>query len=284
MIQEELATLTHLYSLLIDFFVNYSFQVIGAVIILIIGLIVARWIGKLTLRLCLRHNVDVTLSNFISSTIKLLLITMVAVICLGKFGISVAPFIAAIGAISLSIGLALQGVFSNYGAGFTIIITRPFVVGNTIRCNDVCGVVKEIHLAYTQLTTEDGELVTIPNKHIVGEVLVNSFENTIVEASIGISYAADPDKAIGLIKALLETNSAVVQDPAPQVGIAGFGDSSVEIAYRYWVPSKRLFELQFQVNSAIYSAFRETGIEIPFPQREVTLKTPLKAEQELERL
>lgn len=278
MIQEELATLTHLYSLLIDFFVNYSFQVIGAVIILIIGLIVARWVGKLTLRLCLRHNVDVTLSNFISSTIKLLLITMVAVICLGKFGISVAPFIAAIGAISLSIGLALQGVFSNYGAGFTIIITRPFVVGNTIRCNDVCGVVKEIHLAYTQLTTEDGELVTIPNKHIVGEVLVNSFENTIVEASIGISYAADPDKAIDLIKALLETNSAVVQDQPPQVGIAAFGDSSVEIAYRYWVPSKRLFDIQFQVNSAIYSGFRETGIEIPFPQREVTFKTPLKTE------
>ncbi|BBB26020.1 mechanosensitive ion channel family protein [Amphritea japonica] len=276
MIQEELATLTHFYGLIIDFFVNYSFQVIGAVIILIIGLIVARWVGRLTLRLCLRHNVDVTLSNFISSTIKLLLITMVAVICLGKFGISVAPFIAAIGAISLSIGLALQGVFSNYGAGFTIIITRPFVVGNTIRCNDVCGVVEEIHLAYTQLSTEDGEVVTIPNKHIVGEVLINSFENTIVEASIGISYAADPDKAIELIKALLESNSAVVQTTAPQVGIADFGDSSVNIAYRYWVPSKQLFEIQFQVNSAIYSAFRETGIEIPFPQREVTLKTVLQ--------
>ena len=284
MIQEELATLTHLYGLLIDFFVNYSFQVIGAVIILIIGLIVARWVGKLVLRLCLRHNVDVTLSNFISSTIKLLLITMVAIVCLGKFGISVAPFIAAIGAISLSIGLALQGVFSNYGAGFTIIITRPFVVGNTIRCNDVTGVVEAIHLAYTQLITEDGELVTIPNKHIVGEVLVNSFENTIIEASIGISYAADPDKAIKLIKELLETNNGVVQDKAPLVGIAGFGDSSLEIAYRYWVPSKSLFEIQFQVNSAIYSAFREAGIEIPFPQREVTFKTPLTTEQKQEQL
>ncbi|MBR9867276.1 MAG: mechanosensitive ion channel [Oceanospirillales bacterium] len=273
MIKDELATLTQFYTLIIDFFVNYSFQVIGAVIILIIGLIIARWIGKLTLRLCLRNNVDVTLSNFISSTVKLLMIAMVAVICLGKFGISVAPFIAAIGAISLSIGLALQGVFSNYGAGFTIILTRPFVVGNTIRCNDVCGVVEEIRLAYTQLSTEDGEIITIPNKHIVGEVLINSFENTIVEATIGISYSASPDRAIELIRQQLDANPAIVQDPAPQVGIADFGDSSVNIAYRYWVPTRQQFELQFQINGAVYTAFREAGVEIPFPQREVTLKT-----------
>lgn len=273
MIKDELATLTQFYTLIIDFFVNYSFQVIGALIILIIGLIIARWIGKLTLRLCLRHNVDVTLSNFISSTVKLLMIAMVAVICLGKFGISVAPFIAAIGAISLSIGLALQGVFSNYGAGFTIILTRPFVVGNTIRCNDVCGVVEEIRLAYTQLSTEDGEIITIPNKHIVGEVLINSFENTIVEATIGISYSASPDTAIELIRQQLDANPAIVQDPAPQVGIADFGDSAVNIAYRYWVPTRQQFELQFQINHAVYTAFREAGVEIPFPQREVTLKT-----------
>ena len=204
---------------------------------------------------------------------------MVAVICLGKFGISVAPFIAAIGAISLSIGLALQGVFSNYGAGFTIILTRPFVVGNTIRCNDVCGVVEEIRLAYTQLSTEDGEIITIPNKHIVGEVLINSFENTIVEASIGISYSASPDSAIRLISQQLHANPAIVQDPAPQVGIADFGDSSVNIAYRYWVPTKQQFELQFQINRAVYTAFREAGVEIPFPQREVTLKTPQPEEE-----
>ncbi|SEQ67590.1 small conductance mechanosensitive channel [Amphritea atlantica] len=279
MIKDELATLTQFYTLIIDFFVNYSFQVIGAIIILIIGLIIARWVGKLTLRVCLRHNVDVTLSNFISSTVKLLLIAMVAVICLGKFGISVAPFIAAIGAVSLSIGLALQGVFSNYGAGFTIILTRPFVVGNTIRCNDVCGVVEEIRLAYTQLSTEDGEIITIPNKHIVGEVLINSFENTLVEGAIGISYSASPDRAIELTRQQLLNHPSIVKDPAPQVGIASFGDSSVNIAYRYWVPTKQQFELQFQINGAVYQAFREAGVEIPFPQREVTLKTPRPEEE-----
>jgi len=271
MIEQELETISHFYTLIIDFFVNYSFQVIGAIIILIIGLIIARWVGNVVQRLCLKNNVDVTLSGFIGSTVRLLIVAMVMVICLGKFGISVAPFIAAIGAISLSIGLALQGVFSNYGAGFTIILTRPFVVGNTIRCNDVTGVVEEIRLAYTQLSTEDGEIITIPNKHIVGEVLVNSFENTIVEASIGISYSADYEQAIALIRAQLSQIENIIVDPAPQIGIAAFGDSSVDIAYRYWVPTKQYFDIQFQVNAAIYAAFRREQIEIPFPQREVTI-------------
>ncbi len=270
--QEELQNLTHFYTLIVDFFVNYSFQVIGAIIIFVLGLIIARWFGSVTLRLCERHEIDVTLRLFISNCVRLLFIAMVVVICLGKFGISIAPFVAAIGAISLSAGLALQGVFSNYGAGFTIVLTRPFVVGNTITINEITGVVEEIKLAYTLLSTEDGEIITIPNKHIVGEVITNSFGNKVVEASIGISYSSDANKAIELVRDVLAGFDDVTQEPAPQVGIEGFGDSSVDIAYRYWVPTQRYFEVQYQVNLEVYTAFKQANIEIPFPQREVTLK------------
>lgn len=269
---EELQTLTHFYTLIVDFFVNYSFQVIGAIIIFIIGLIIARWISNVTLRICERNEIDVTLRLFISNCVRLLFIAMVVVICLGKFGISVAPFVAAIGAISLSAGLALQGVFSNYGAGFTIVLTRPFVVGNTITINEITGVVEEIKLAYTLLATEDGEIITIPNKHIVGEVITNSFGNKVVEASIGISYSADANLAIEVVRNTLASFDEVTSEPAPQVGIEGFGDSSVNIGYRYWVPTQSYFEVQYQVNLALYNAFKEESIEIPFPQREVTLK------------
>ncbi|WP_370278195.1 mechanosensitive ion channel family protein [Pontibacterium sp.] len=270
--QEELKALTHFYTLIVDFFVNYSFQVIGAIIIFIIGLIIARWISNITLRICERNEIDVTLRLFISNCVRLLFIAMIVVICLGKFGISVAPFVAAIGAISLSAGLALQGVFSNYGAGFTIVLTRPFVVGNTITINEITGVVEEIKLAYTLLSTEDGEIITIPNKHIVGEVITNSFGNKVVEASIGISYSADANHAIEVVRNTLAGFNEITAEPAPQVGIEGFGDSSVDIGYRYWVPTQRYFEVQYQVNLALYNVFKEEGIEIPFPQREVTLK------------
>ena len=93
----------------------------------------------------------------------------------------------------------------------------------------------------------------------------------MVEAEIGISYSADPQRAIELIQAALNNHQTVVSDPQPQVGIASFGDSSVNIAYRYWVPTRQLFEIQFQINAAVYQAFRDNQIEIPFPQREVTL-------------
>ncbi|WP_415887916.1 mechanosensitive ion channel family protein [Neptuniibacter sp. QD37_6] len=271
-IQNELETITRLTNLVIDFFVNYSFQVIGAIIIFLIGLIVARSIGKFALKLCEKNSVDITLSLFIASTVKLLIIAMVLVICLGKFGISVAPFVAAIGAVSLSAGLALQGVFSNYGAGFTIILTRPFVVGNTITINEISGVVTEIKLAHTLLATEDGEIITIPNKHIVGEVITNSFANKVVEASVGISYSADPEVAIQVIKQSLAQFDELSQESPPQVGIEAFADSSINIAYRYWVPTDRYFEVQYQVNLAVFKALQTADIEIPFPQREVTLK------------
>lgn len=271
-IQKELETITRLTNIVIDFFVNYSFHVIGAIIIFLIGLLVARWVSQLALKICQKHNVDVTLGLFIASTVKLLIIAMVLVICLGKFGISVAPFVAAIGAISLSAGLALQGVFSNYGAGFTIILTRPFVVGNTIDVNGVSGIVTEIKLAYTVLSNEDGEMITIPNKHIVGEVIVNSFEHKIVEASIGISYHNQPEQAISIIVSTLQEFDEITSTPAPQVGIEAFADSSVNIAYRYWIPTDKYFEIQYQVNLAVFNAIQKAGIEIPFPQREVLLK------------
>lgn len=270
-IKNELETITRLSNMVIDFFVNYSFQVIGAIIIFLLGLMVARWIAKVVLRLCQKKSVDVTLSLFISSCVKLLIIAMVMIVCLGKFGISVAPFVAAIGAISLSLGLALQGVFSNYGAGFTIIITRPFTVGNTININEISGIVKEIRLAYTILDTEDGEMITIPNKHIVGEVIINSFENKVVEASVGISYHSDPQKAIELIRTALSRFEEIPTNPAPQIGIDQFADSSINIAYRYWVPTERFFEVQYQVNLAVFKALQNGGIEIPYPQREITI-------------
>lgn len=272
MINQELADLGVLYTTVIDFFVNYSFQVIGAILIFLLGLIVARWIGGMTLRLCERNEVDVTLRMFIASAVRLLIMAMVIVICLGKFGISIAPFVAALGAISLSVGLALQGVFSNYGAGFSLILTRPFVVGNTININGITGIVKEIRLAHTMLENEDGELITIPNKQIVGEVLINSFEYKVVEASIGISYSADPDQAISTIREVLQNLPEVSQETPPQIGIEGFGDSAVNIGYRYWLPTRQFFELQYRINGDIYNRFRQQQIGIPFPQREVTVR------------
>ncbi|ARU57926.1 small-conductance mechanosensitive channel [Oleiphilus messinensis] len=271
MIEQELQNIEKIYDLLINFFVNYSFQVIGAFIILIAGMIVSRWISRLLLAFFKRRNVDVTLAHFLANVAKIIVLVIFIVIALGKFGISVAPFVAAIGAVAFGASIALQGPVSNYGAGISIILTRLFRVGDTIKVHEYYGVVHEIKLANTTLETEDGEHIIIPNKKVVGEVLTNSFTAKVVESSVGVAYSSDPEQVINIIKELLAQQPEVVKTPDPQVGIEAFGDSSINIGLRYWIPTQQYYKVQYTINLAIFKALQENKIEIPFPQREVRI-------------
>ena len=255
------------------FLLQYGFQIVGAIIILLIGFKLAGWVAGLVGKLCERRKFDVTLSRFFANITRVAILTFVCIIALGKFGITIAPFIAALGAIAFGTSLALQGPLSNYGAGIAIILGRPFVVGNTIMVQGVSGVVEEVALAATILNTEDGEQITIPNRKIVGEILHNSFANKIVETSIGISYDDDPERAISVIREVLVDHQDVVQAPPPQIGIASFADSGIEIAMRYWAPSVMHNQVRFAVNAAVYRAITEAKITIPYPRREVQMLT-----------
>ena len=146
------------------------------------------WASRFVVKLCEKKQVDVTLRVFIGNIVKILIVIFVLIISLGKFGITVSPFIATLGAVALGLSLAIQGVFANFAAGIIIILTRPFVVGNTIVIKDTSGIVHEVKLATTILSTEDGERITVPNKHFLGEILYNSFAFKVVEAVVGISY------------------------------------------------------------------------------------------------
>jgi small conductance mechanosensitive channel len=264
--EKELENIQKFYNIIIEFFVNYSFQLIGAILIFILGVIVANKVSKAVSNLCTNHELDLTLTKFIVNIVKFGIIIAVTIIAVGKIGISITPFVAGIGAASLGAGLALQGTLSNYGAGLSIIIGRPFVVGNTISVQGVFGVVDEIRLAYTILLTEDGEKITIPNKHIIGEVLVNSFEYRVVESVVGIDYQCDPKEAINVIKTVLESfKNEIAQEPKAQVGIKAFGDFSINLELRYWAYTKAYFDTQYKVNLSIYEAFKTHGITIPFP-------------------
>ncbi len=254
---------------IIAFAVKYGLQVIYAILILIIGLIVARWLANMIVRVCEARNLDITFSRFLGNIVRLTVLAFVLIVVLGKFGITMTPFIAAIGAVAFGSSLALAGLLSNYGAGLSIILTRPFVVNDTIKIQGVRGVVEEVGLAATRLSTEDGEQITIPNKHIVGEILINSFENRVVETSIGISYDDDPHKAIKAIQEALKNISEIVDEPPPQIGIEEFADSSVNVGMRYWVPTKQYFQILYQANLAVYEALNRAEITIPFPQRDI---------------
>lgn len=269
---EEIRQIHAIYDMAVEFIVNYSFQLLGALLIIILGIWLGSKSANMVRRFCLRHDMDITLSAFFASTTKVVLVSIMTIIALGKVGISIGPFVAALGAVSLGAGLALQSPLSNYGAGLTLILTRPFVVGDTISVQTVTGIVKEVKLAYTLLTDEDDVDITIPNKHIIGEVIHNSHSNTLIELEVGISYQADPEQAIAVIRAALAgLGLNTSRDAIPEVGIDSFGDSNINIATRLWAPTSEHYHIRYRANSAIYAALKQASIEIAYPQREVRM-------------
>lgn len=269
LIQTELDLLSQAYQITVEFFTNYTFQLIGAIIIFLIGYVIAGKISNAVLKLCKKHDLDITLSQFLSNTAKMLIVVLITIIALGKLGISVTPFIAAIGAVSLGAGLALQGLLANYAAGFNIILIRPFVVGDTITVQGVTGIVKQVLLAYTVIADEDNVEITIPNKHIVGEVLHNSKGNSLLELSVGIAYKEDPLKAVELLEGVIDKLGIACKNKTPQIGIGEFADSAINLDLRIWTPTESLYAAKFEANKAIYLALQKANIEIPFPQRDV---------------
>ena len=268
---QELRQLQVVYDTIVNFFLTYSFQLLGALIILLIGMVIAGRVSKMVLRLCESKNLDITLSRFLANATKIFIIIMVAVICLNKIGISITPLVAAIGAASLGAGLAVQGLLSNYGAGFNIIFTRPFVVGDTIQVQGVHGQVRDIFLAYTVLVTEDGDVITIPNRHIVGEIIHNTQHSSLLELAVGVAYSSNLDQVIEVLLRAVQENEFSNEEKAPIVGISGFGDSSVDLEVRVWVPSDKINVARFSLNKLIWDTLKSNQIEIPFPQREVKM-------------
>jgi small conductance mechanosensitive channel len=267
----EIAEIENIYRMVTEFMVTYSFQFLGALLILAGGVFVANRVGRIVQRLCERNSLDVTLSNFVTGIARILVIAMVAVVALGKVGISIGPFLAAVGAISLGAGLAVQGLLSNYGAGLAIIVTRPFVVGDTISVQGVNGVVDEVGLSSTRLLNEDNVRITIPNRHIMGEIIHNSQRDRLIELGVGIAYESDPVQALKVIRSALEEMPDLSSDHPVLVGIEAFGDSSIDLGVRFWGPTQKLFAMRYEANALIFAALKEAQIHVPFPQREVRM-------------
>lgn len=250
----------------VEFLVGYSFQIVGAVLILIVGFFLARWLATLVFRIAATYKLDLTLSRFLAGFVKATVLVFAGLIALGTFGVTLSPLVAVLGAAALGTTYAVQAPLSNLGAGFTIIFGRPFSLGDTITVAGVSGVVEEIKLSCTLLETDEGVRVAVPNKHIVGEIIHNSGRCAVVEGEIGVSYDAEPEQALAVIRDTLASFPEVARAPVPQIGIQKFADSAVLIAFRYWTPPKQRFQVSSAVNLAVYKALQAAAIKIPFPQ------------------
>ena len=258
--QEDLEAVSQLLDTVIGFAISYGFQLLGALVVLIIGVFVSNWIARRAVTFGVRKAFDPTLTKFFANVIRIVLLGFVIIITLGNFGITITPFIALAGAAAFGATLALQGVLSNYGAGLAIILSRPFVVGDTITVRQTNGVVDEIKLGATVLRGEDDEIITVPNRQIMGEILVNSQTRRVVEGKIILPTTTDTDSAIQIVLEALTQAPEIMPDSTPQVGIHEFGYAGIVLGYRLWVPSLNYFPARFAVNGRILSALDRAKI------------------------
>ncbi|MCG6115736.1 MAG: mechanosensitive ion channel family protein [Mesorhizobium sp.] len=252
--------------------VAYSFSVLGALVLLIAGYIVAglveRWASAAMGRI---SGFDETLRRFFSKAVRYAVLVFVGVTVLAQFGVQTASIIAALGAAGLAIGLALQGTLQNIAAGIMILVLRPFRVGEFITAGDISGGVQEVGLFATELKTFDGIYMLVPNNQLWNTAVTNFSRNATrsTDMATGIAYENDLDLAIATIRDLVQADERVLQEPAPIVFVSDLADSSVILTARYWTSSGNWFDTKLHFRKAIKAALEEKGISIPFPQREV---------------
>jgi small conductance mechanosensitive channel len=251
----------------------YGLQVVGAIVILVVGLIAARLIAGLARRIMKRAQVEATLISFGRSVIHFILVAVVILAALNQVGFQTTSLIAVLGAAALAVGLALRGHLSNLAAGVIILVSRPFRINDFIEVAGAEGTVEAISLLTTRIKTADGKTVFLPNAKAVTEKLTNFSLRPVrrIDLVIGIGYEQDIDRAKQVARAVVESDPRVVADPALRVDVLDLADSSVNLAVRPWVRRQDYWDARVEILERLKKAFDQAGVSIPFPQREVIL-------------
>lgn len=254
-----------------DFAVNYGIKVVGAIVILIGGRIVAGLLRSGVLRAMGKGNVDQTLAMFFGRLVFITVMVFTVLAALAKFGVQTASFVAVLGAAGFAVGFAMQGSLSNFAAGVMLLVFRPFKVGDFVDAAGVAGTVKEIALFTTTLATPDNVKIIVGNGAIFGSTIKNysAYDNRRCDLLIGIGYSSDIQKAIEVMEGLIKADERVQDDPAHQIAVSELADSSVNFVVRMWCAKEDYWGLKFDMTRAIKESFDEAGIEIPFPQRTI---------------
>jgi small conductance mechanosensitive channel len=253
-------------------FVEYGMSIIGAVLILFIGWTIAGWASrKVVKKARTSEKIDETLIPILGQTVRILLIVVTILAVLNQFGVETASIIAVLGASALAIGLALQGTLSNVAAGAMLLILRPFKVGDAVSIGGTTGVVDSIGLFTTEMHTFDNIGVSMPNSRVWGNEIqnLNAFDTRRVDMEFGISYDDDMDKAIKIIKDILDEDERVLDEPEPLLAIGNLGDSSVVIRVRPWANTPDVWPLRYDITKKVKEEFDKNHVTFPFPQRDV---------------
>lgn len=259
----------------IELVTSIGLRLLGALIVLAIGMklvkLFADWLG----RILGRTHVERTAALFLArvAQVALQIVLLLAVVQL--LGVPMTSMLAVLGAAGLAIGLALKDSLSNIASGFMLVALRPFKVGDVVTINGVTGKVELINIFQTRLRGADNQTVTLPNSLITTDSIVNLTPDTMrrIELVVGIGYADDIDLARTTVMEIMQSDSRVLADPAPDVLVYELAESSVNLGIRCHVANADYFATRCELIERVKKAFDRVGVSIPFPQRDTHVYT-----------
>lgn len=256
---------------IINYLIQHSGGLVSAIVVIVIGLFAARWIGRMLDRWLERKSMEPPMRMLLTRIVRLLIFALALVIALETAGLDMTMLIAGFSVAGVGIGLAMQGVLRNLIAGLVIIFVKPFRVGEWIEVAGVQGQVKTVALFSTTLLHTDMSRVVVPNRMVVGEILHNYGANRQLDMSVGVAYGTNINQAIGIVRDVLAKNPRILKEPVPIVGVTMLADCSINISIKPWTLAGDYVAARVEVYQALAEQLRAANISIPFPQREVRL-------------
>ncbi len=257
-------------------FALYGLNVLAAVVMLVVGYLVAGWVARLTDRSVRRvDKIDPVFHTLPGKVVRAAILVFTLIAVLKRFGFETASLIAVLGAAGLAIGLALQGTLSNVAAGVMMFVFRPFKVGDAIKVGGEVYIIDEPGFFVCRAHLPDGPSVILPNSSIWGQTIVNlsvtDRDIRRIDESYGIAYDDDINKALSILRGIADDEPRILDDPAPLIKVDGLGDSSVDILFRVWTRRTDWWDTKLDLIQRCKEALEAGGCSIPFPQRDVHL-------------
>jgi len=261
----EMAAMIELYV------IPWGIKIVLALAIFYVGRMVVSSIVKLVSKLLRKRDMDEILVSFLSSILRWVLLLFVIIAALSQLGINTNSLVALLGAAGLAIGLSLQSSLSNFASGVMLIIFRPFTKGDFVEAGGATGVVDNISIFTTTMTTTDNKEIIVPNGAILGGNITNYSARPTrrVDMVFGISYDDDLRKAKQLLEEIIAADDRVLAEPAPVIALGELADSSVNFLVRPWAKSEDYWGLLWDTTETVKLKFDEAGISIPYPQMDV---------------
>lgn len=244
-------------------------NIIGAILIYVIGRFLIKQIGKLLTKFLERRKLEVSVKTFLKSLLSITLNLILAFAVIARLGVETTSFAAILASAGVAIGMALSGNLSNFAGGLIILLLKPYKVGDYIETGTIGGTVKEIQIFHTVMATPDNKVIYIPNGSLSSGTVVNYSRQEFrrVDWVFGVEYGSDFEQVKSVLQEIISKESRILMEPdAPFIGLKELADSSVNIVVRVWVKKEDYWGVYFDINKEVYATFNNVGIGFPFPQ------------------